>query len=485
MVEEKENIKSKDVENQVEQNKEIEEKEPDPVDCTVEIEIAVGALSARVYAHQPLYNGKSLDKGMVVFALQEAGVTFGINEMIISDMVKKQEYEEWVTVAESQAAVNGENGSVKYLIDVNQDKSLKEDANGYVDYKDLGLIHNITKGTVIAEITEPTDGEPGINIKNEPIIQIKGKPAKVPFSDNISYSEDNSKVIAQSDGNLVIKGGRYCIDPVYRLSGDVDTSTGNIDFIGEVFIKGDVKEGFKVKAKKNIQVNGGVFGASIESEGDIVIRQGAIGSTITATGKVQIDFCEKVKIRCAEQLKCKSLYFCDVFCNGLIDISLGAGSIIGGNTVSTQNINVNNLGSQSYTPTVVVIGDNAIMLTEKDNLIKDITALEGEIDNCKKIIDFLQIKSKQFGALPPEKIQILKSATNTVIVKRKEMLTKKARIEEIDNYLKIKQNRNLTCRRFLYPGCKITINDQIMVINTVYQHCQLNLGKGGIDVCTL
>ena len=45
-------------------------------------------------------------------------------------------------------------------------------------------VRNIEKGTVIAKITKETEGEAGINVKNEKINPKPGKPAKVTFYEN-------------------------------------------------------------------------------------------------------------------------------------------------------------------------------------------------------------------------------------------------------------------------------------------------------------
>ncbi len=467
------------------QTEEIKELPPEPVDCIVEVEVAVGGLSARILAHEPKYDGKPISSEIIDKALADAGVVYGIDNNAIDNIVNENRYEDWFEVAKCKPAENGENGTITYLINIKEETHLHEDAKGFVNYKDLGIVNNITRGTKIADITLPTEGNPGISVKNEPIVQVKGNPAKVTFAENIAYSDNNLSLVAQCDGNLVMKSGRYSVERIFRLDGDVDVSTGNIDFIGEVVIRGDVKEGFSVKAKKSITVQGGVYGSVLESGENIIIRQGAMGSTLTANGKIEVDFCEKVNIKCSELLKTKSLYFCDTFCKGKIDVTMSNGSIVGGKTVSTQNISANNIGSQSYTPTLIVVGDNAIMLQEKNVLSAKLETISTEVENCNKIISFLQSKAKQLGELPQDKIDILKSATTTIIMKKRDKENLQSRIDEIDDYLKTKQNISLSCRKQMNPGTKVVINDQVFVVNTVYDHCILGLGKDGIVVNTL
>lgn len=57
---------------------------------------------------------------------------------------------------------------------------------------------------------------------------------------------------------------------------NVGATTGNIDFIGSVYVKGDVQSGFKVSATDDIIVDGLVEG-SLEAGGNIILRNGMKG----------------------------------------------------------------------------------------------------------------------------------------------------------------------------------------------------------------
>src|SRR5690606_27653982 len=65
--------------------------------------------------------------------------------------------------------------------------------------------------------------------------------------------------------------------PVYEVSGDLDMKTGNIDFVGNVVIRGNVPNGFEIKAKGDIHVYGTVESAFLYSEGSIFVNAGIVG----------------------------------------------------------------------------------------------------------------------------------------------------------------------------------------------------------------
>ncbi len=458
------------------------EEMPEPIDCTIDLEIEAGGYSVNLMANSPLNGGNDVTKEQIQAVLAEKNIIYGINEGMINIIVNGKSYDRWFTIAKCTYPQDGEDGTVEYLFDKNATGLPKEDAHGYVDYRNLGTIRNITTGTVIANITRETLGEPGTNVFGEEIKPQKGKEPPVEFGENIKYSDDRLQLVAAADGNLVNRGGKFLIDTVVKIDGDVDVSIGNVDFIGEVVIRGDVKEGFKVTSGKDILVHGGAYGAGLTAAGKITVRTGVVGSQLVAGSSVDVAFAENSNITCYESLKAKSLYFCDAFCKGEVCVNTGNGSIIGGTIISTNNLYAFTIGSKSYTPTQIVIGDNAIMLQEKTGHEQKIEKLDIEEDKCTKIVEYLSERKKQLGFLPPDKIDIITTAAKQILLMRNEREQLQKRIDEIDTYLKTKQNLCVNCKRELYPGVKITINDFVLIINTTYQHCLVGIGDDGIEI---
>ena len=478
-----ENIIEKNEVLSVEENvDEIVEEIPDPIDAAVNAEIEAGGYSARINIFPPQYNGAEITKEQIMQELKRVGVTYGIDETRINLVLSERKYDNWITVATCLAAEDGVNGTVEYLFANKTEGIPKEDAHGVVDFKDLGIVRNIYKDTAIANITKETPGKPGINVRNEPINQKPGNPAKLIYAENIAVSADGLHLVATADGNLAFTSGRFCVQTTLRMDGDIDVSTGNIDFIGDVIVRGDVKESFSVSAGKNITIQGGAFGGKVTAGGNVVIKKGAIGSVIFAGGSVDIDFGENSNITCCELLKAKSLFFCEVFCKGEINVSIGNGSIVGGKIISTKNIFASNIGSKNFIPTVIVVGDNAIMVQEKDNISRNIIKINTDEDKCMKIIEYLKFKQQEQGQLPEDKMDLLNSAAKTILLARHEKEQLLKRVEEIDEYLKTKQNLYIECRKEVYPGVRIVINDSIFTVGTLYQYCHIGLGNDGIEI---
>lgn len=461
------------------------EEAPAPIDSIVDVEIDDGGHTAKIRMHSPLNGGLDITREKVDDALRMNGVVFGINDPILNMVVKGKSYDKWHVVARCQNPENGRDGSVTYLFEKTSQGLPAEDSKGFVDYKNIGTVRNITKGTAIATIVKETKGIPGISVTNEPIKALDGNPPHVTYAENIELSDDGLSMIATADGNLVWKSGRFSVETVVKIDGDIDISTGNIDFVGDITIRGDVKEGFIVSSGKNIVVQGGVFSSNLTAGGKITIHKGAIGSTLVSGRETELDFAENSNITCSGTLTAKSLFFCDVYCKGEIFVNKGAGTLIGGKTVCTKNLTALSIGSKSYTKTFIVIGENAILLQEKTTLLTKCQDLCKEEEKCVKIVEFLTAKKCELGGLPKEKMDYLTLAAKSILMYRNEKEQNNKRIAEIDDYLLKKQNLSVTCQKELYPGTHITINDAVLPITTLYQYCRVGLGEDGVEIKNL
>ena len=111
-----------------------------------------------------------------------------------------------------------------------------------VDYMSLNFIRNVSKGEPICRIFAPTDGVPGRTVLDRELTAVDGKKASAPVGRNTELSEDGSELLASMTGHVEFSGRSFQVKPVLEIAGNVDYSTGNINFTGDVTIRGDVVE---------------------------------------------------------------------------------------------------------------------------------------------------------------------------------------------------------------------------------------------------
>ncbi len=449
-----------------------------PIHGVVEISVDPNFTTAFMAMTQPQNGGLDVTLDMVRNAVKEKGITYGLNEDALVDAVEKKRYGENICIARWTPPINGIDGEIKYHFDKDTVIAPVEDETGTVDYKNLGVVKNILTGTTIGTISLPTEGEPGIDITGRTVSQHIGVPAKISIGKGTVITEDGTELIAVTDGNLRYLNGSFIVEEELLIKADVDVATGNIDFIGNVIIKGNVCEGYSVTSKKNITINGTVTSANITCNGDLNIKLGSINSTIDCKGSVKLGFCENSKVTAEGNVEAAAFVGGEVY-SGRSIIASGKGAMMGGKYTALENIEANTIGSEGYAKTVITLGNNAVLSEEKDNLEHRNAELDDKFDQLGKILITLQEMAKT-AKLPPEREQMKVEAMKSRFQIQGEIKRNKARISEIEQTLERKQTLSVSCRKEFYPGVLIRINSHILQVNVITPHCKATIGDEGI-----
>lgn len=452
-----------------------------PVDCAVTVNVLSNGSEAYITVDPPKNGGAEVTVALIMEALDKNNVKYGLDNDMINNIVDDKRYSSKLPVAKWTPPVNGVNGTITYRFEKEAKSAPVEDENGFVDYKNLGLIRTVHKGDVIADITMPTEGEPGTDVRGKTLRQIPGKKANFTIGTNTSVTEDGLQILAAADGNINFRGGTFHVDQVVTVQGDVDASVGNITFVGDVIVKGEVLEGFKISSNANIIVAGNVNGATLEADGDIVIKKGCINSHVMAHGSVTANFCEYSDIKCDGDLNSTNFVVCDVYCGGTITTKGNNGGLLGGKYTCLNSVEISNLGTKNYIPTQLTIGDNALLSEEKEAVMKQIDKVKENLEKVLLIIEFLHNKKKELAPkpLPPDKEEVLGTSRRQKVLFNVEISNLNKRIEEINISLANRQYLSVGCKGYIYPGVKIIINDAVFKAESEYVRTKITLGDDG------
>lgn len=205
-------------------------------------------------------------------------VIYGIMEENLKNAVKSNKK---IVAACGKKAIDGKDDFVENKFETSI--VLKEDTGGNVDFKSIGNINVVKKGDIIAVRRKGTSGEDGFDVTGK---VLKCKPAKQVKlkAGNGCILKDEDTAQAAIDGKPSIKNGVYYVYQVHEVNGDVDISTGNISFIGDVVIHGSIREGMKVECGNDLIVDKEVERANLNAKGNITIGQTIVGSQMCGGG---------------------------------------------------------------------------------------------------------------------------------------------------------------------------------------------------------
>ncbi|GHF92983.1 DUF342 domain-containing protein [Thalassotalea marina] len=256
------------------------------INASLEVTFGPENMSATMEVTAP-YGGNALSQRDILLCLEQHGVTKGIFKSAIQELIERSSQlasggKHSVEIASGTASIDGKNGYIKYLVDDIKQRILKPKKldNGKVDMRELGDFIHVKKGTELAQLMPPTSGQPGFTVKGEVIEPIAGEPAILKVSDGSVFSDETQTIlIADMDGMPKHLDDSVAVNKVLELE-NIDVGTGNINFDGSVFVKGNVGEAMRVLASEDVVIGGLVESCEVVAGGDINIAQGVIGHKI-------------------------------------------------------------------------------------------------------------------------------------------------------------------------------------------------------------
>jgi len=192
-------------------------------------------------------------------------------------------------VAKGLPARNGKNSKFIPLVPNALERVLKPQTGDgeRVDMRNLGEVICVKVNTPVLRRTEPTQGRSGFDIKGNKIPAVAGE--------WVNFKMGSGTVVSDSDANLLMSAisgmPKYRdqimnIDDTFICSG-VNVGSGHVNYEGAVLVNGDVTEKMQIKAAGDVTINGFVESAYIESGGDIIITEGAMGKVNDTQGEFQ------------------------------------------------------------------------------------------------------------------------------------------------------------------------------------------------------
>ena len=364
------------------------------------------------------------DLNYILAVLKTVGISYGVKQDKISQMVEQQIYDQEVLVAEGQMPEDGVDGYYEYTFDMNFSKKPKLKQDGSVDYWSIKMVEIVTEGQIIAEYHKSVQGKDGVDLRGKPILAKRGRDLVPLRGKGFERSEDGLVYTSLMDGKIEMSGERIVILPVYEINGDADLSVGNIDFRGDVIIHGTVCSGLTVKATGTVTIDGIVEGANIEAGKDIVLRSGVMGAsraTIMANGNISAKFFEYTRVHANGTIQADVFLNCQVSCGESIVLNGKKASIIGGEVGAIESIEVDTLGSEGEVRTHVKIGNdmatkrrisvlqNKIKI-EKTNLAKIEEGLKilKDMKNDPRRTDLLRVKIRDTALLAGDEAELEK-----------------------------------------------------------------------------
>lgn len=421
------------------------------------IAISQDSMTAFLRLPEPL-GGQQYSLEEIQAALADSGVKCGIDQKAILQMIQGRVYNNSVAVASGQAPKDGTDGYYEFKFRSKLDGKPRINEDGSVNYA-IQLFEMVNEGQVIALYHPAVQGVDGYTVKDIPLRARMGRELPPLRGRGFVCQEDGRTYVASITGKIDMINDKINILPVYEVSGDVDVTTGNIDFRGDVIVHGNVDD-VEIRATGTVSISGVVQGGSIYSNKDIVLTGGVLGngkSVIDAKGNVSAKFFEFATVRSKGDIRTDILLNSSVYCEGRAYVQGKKGNIVGGNVHAVSGIEANSVGNSAEIRTNVLVGNGGEVRRKMEELRNGIKAA---VENIQKAESILQ-KFEEFEAKTGQSCKDDPRRVQLVRIRVRDMARKAADEDELKKLEVMVANArgaNVKVRKRVYPGVFVSID---------------------------
>ncbi len=247
--------------------------------------------------------------------------------------------------------------------------------DGRIDFKERQAIREVQKGERIGVYVEAQTKVDGFDVYGGEIpgeFKVLGPKMGANLERN---PEDTSVVISKVNGYFSEKPKEINVIETLVINQDVDYSIGNIDFFGNIEIKGTVQPGFSISSLGTVTVSGVVDGASVFAAGPVILRNGVIGrenSRIESRSSITTLYARNAYLKADGDIIVQDFSFnSQLVSNGNIIIQEKKGIMVGGRASGFHSVSVKVAGNQDGAVTVLSAGTDIHHEEKLDTLRKE------------------------------------------------------------------------------------------------------------------
>jgi uncharacterized protein (DUF342 family) len=335
-----------------------------------------------------------------------------------------------------------------------------------VDYRQRAGHRAVEDGQLLARLTYPEKGLPGLDVFGKPI------PARDPQRNMISVGadvraeerEDAIHFYSTSSGRIRWAAETLAVDNVYTIDGDVCMDTGHIDHPGELVVKGDVLAGFTVHAQGNIEIMGVVEPTDIRAGGDLTVHGGITGAesnSIKVEGSVETKYILDANIEAGEDIVVKNeIIHSHVKTRGAVVMSVGR--LIGGETSALSGITLGQAGSDAHVPTLLVVAEDYGLEEKLRPKEQEIATLEENSQKIHQTVDPLMAREDELSSKQRKVVEQLLSNAAKIDEGVKRL---RAEIEAIKMESRERSDSRISIKDKMYSETTLRINETTLLIS--------------------
>ena len=423
-----------------------------------------------------------MTKDDIINRLTQYGVRFGAVDTNIETYLRNRNYCTEYILARALPPQEGKHAQIIYNFNTDINFKPKVNDDGSVDFHSLDTVNHVRRGDLLATLIPAEDGKPGIDVCGNLIKQQKVNHLTLKYGNKIAVN-DGTKIFSEVNGHVSLVDDRVFVSDILEVPADVGPSTGDIEYDGNVLVRGSVTSGYTVRAKGDVNVEGVVEAANIYAGGQIILKRGVQGGSkgyLEAGTNVIAKFIESATVKCGGFVQTDAILHSTVSARGEIIVSGKKGFITGGSIHSGTSINAKTAGNSMGTKTTLEVGIDPELVEEFRELEQSIPEMTEELEKLTKIVSNYARRIKNGETFETRVLNNVRESA-----KRKEFLEKRLE-KDMDRYMNLSEDiaenesGNVIIYGTIYPGCRIIISNVMFFVKSEISHSKFI--RDGADV---
>ncbi|SDH93378.1 DUF342 domain-containing protein [Alteribacillus bidgolensis] len=295
---------------------------------------------------------------------------------------------------------------------------------------------------------------------------------------------EDSSLYAVTSGQVSIQKKTIHVYPLYEINGDLDLKTGNIDFTGNVQIRGHIPAGFEVKAKGDIRVQGTVEGAYLEAEGSIYISSGVTAQNkgfIQAGKDIETTYLNEANVQAGGTITVKqAIMHSNCEAGESIYCLQNRGLVVGGNLSAVRSIHVKEAGNPMNTATSFFIGIPHHFLNVQRQYEHTLIEAKEESQKIMQLLKALEAKEKQGTPLSSKERVMKLRARNTLKSWKERAKDAAEELEEMQGMCNNEEKGLVIVEGTLHPNVDFHFGKYRRKINSTYKKVKMLYEEGEV-----
>lgn len=372
-------------------------------DAELSVAVSEDRMKATLSYFPPEGDGARISTAELRARIGQAGVRKGINEerlLSVLESIARSETLKEILIAEGRKPTQDAQKRIIFHVHIATGQAVALRADGRADFRAQDRITRVSKGALLATVKlRDAASEDGWDVTGTPIAPPPEETLKTGRGVREDVQTDGSvRFVAESDGELIRDGSLLSVMDAHTVHGDVDMSTGNVNFPGIVHVTGSIRSGFTVIAEGVLEVGEGVGGALLSSGGTITVAEGikGEGKAVLRAGKdIESGFAEQSVLLAVGDVHLRGACVrCQVKCNGKLYLDSEKGSLVGGEVRASRGVVAQNIGSPGGTHTVVSFGQDFLVRDQIEREEQQVAALAKKITDLDAAMLALQKRAR-------------------------------------------------------------------------------------------